>query len=242
MVTIREWLTNSRSLIRWTADENMIRNGLANDHRESRQHLSRALQNGENLQRDAALVRAKSTTQSKRTRRTKPEQTSTRPSQNAQKFFFFWNRHSIWGSAANWRRARFEGNPVMNSHCCTWQNASLKEPDEDTERYPWRMPTPVGSEPVPTPVSAGPIALWRAAMITKYDLMMIEFDRDGKNWTITQRSKHHSVTRMILRDRPQSVKFMFIVTDPPNVSTRKVINISREFTEITALSYGARAS
>ena len=36
----------------------------------------------------------------------------------------------------------------MNSHCFTWQNASLKEPDEDTERYPWRMPTPVESEPV----------------------------------------------------------------------------------------------
>ena len=34
---------------------------------------------------------------------------------------------------------------------------------------------------------------------------------------------------------------MLIVTDPPNVSTREIINISREFTEITALSYGARA-
>ena len=71
--------------------------------------------------------------------------------------------------------------------------------------------------------------------------MMIEFDRDGKNWTITQRSKHYSVTRMILRDRPQNVKFMLIVTETPNVSTRKVIKISREFTEVTALSYGARA-
>ena len=77
-------------------------------------------------------------------------------------------------------------------------------------------------------------------MITKYDLMMIEFDRDGKNWTIMQRSKHYSVSRMVLRDRPQSVKFMLIVTDPPNVSTREIIKISREFTEITALSYGAR--
>ena len=37
------------------------------------------------------------------------------------------------------------------------------------------------------------------------------------------------------------LKFMLIVTEPPNVSTREVIKISREFTEVTALSYGARA-
>ena len=73
----------------------------------------------------------------------------------------------------------------------------------DNKRYPWRMPTPVESEPVTTPSPVGPIAFWRAAMITKYDLMMIEFDRDGKNWTIMQRGKHHSDTRTILRDRPQ---------------------------------------
>ena len=78
-------------------------------------------------------------------------------------------------------------------------------------------------------------------MITKYDLMTIEFDRDGKIWTITQRSKHYSVPRMVLRDRPQSAKLILIVTEPPNVSTREVINVSREFTEVTALSYGARA-
>ena len=113
--------------------------------------------------------------------------------------------------------------------------------DEDNKRYPWRMPTLLESEPVTTPSPVGPISLWRAAMITKYDSRMIEFDRDGKNWTIMQRSKHYSVTRMFLRDQPQSVKFIFIVTEPPNVSTREVINISREFTEVTALSYGARA-
>ena len=78
-------------------------------------------------------------------------------------------------------------------------------------------------------------------MVTKYDLMMIEFDRDGKNWTITQRSKHCSVTRMVLRDGPQRVKFMLFVTEPPKASTREVIKISREFIEVTALSYGARA-
>ena len=36
-------------------------------------------------------------------------------------------------------------------------------------------------------------------------------------------------------------KFILIVREPPNVSTREVIKISREFTEVTALSYGARA-
>ena len=75
IVTIREWL------VRWTADENMIMNGLTKDRKESRQHLAHVQQNGEwSVQRDAVLVRPKSTTQSKRTRRTKPEQTTTRPS------------------------------------------------------------------------------------------------------------------------------------------------------------------
>ena len=107
----------------------------------------------------------------------------------------------IRGSAANWGRAGFEADPVMNSHCFTLQIASLKAPGEDTERYPWRMPTPkVESGPVPTPISVGPIVLWRVAMITMYHLMMIKFHRDGKNWTIMQRSKHYSVSRMVLRD------------------------------------------
>ena len=56
-------------------------NGLTKDHKESRQRLARALQNGEwSVQRDATLIRTTPTTQSKRTRKTKPEQTSTRPS------------------------------------------------------------------------------------------------------------------------------------------------------------------
>ena len=78
-------------------------------------------------------------------------------------------------------------------------------------------------------------------MITIYDLMMSEFRSCWEELDHTQRSKHYSVTRMILRDRPQSVKIMLIVTEPPNVSTREVIKISREFAEGTALSYGARA-
>ena len=73
----------------------------------------------------------------------------------------------IRGSAG---RARFEADPVMNSHWFRWRNASLKERDEDSKRYPWRMPTLVESEPVTTPSPVGPIALWRAAMVTKYDL------------------------------------------------------------------------
>ena len=85
IATIPEWSVNSRALIRWTADENVILNGLTKDHKESRQHLARVLQNGEwSVQRDAASVRTKSTSQSKRTSRTKLEQTSTRPSPQEQ--------------------------------------------------------------------------------------------------------------------------------------------------------------
>ena len=47
IATIREWLVNSRALIRWTADENMTMNGLTKDHKESRHHLARVLQNEE---------------------------------------------------------------------------------------------------------------------------------------------------------------------------------------------------
>ena len=68
IVTIREWLVNSGALIRWTADENMIMNGMTKDHKESRQHLARVLHNCEwSVQRDATLVREKSASQSKRT-------------------------------------------------------------------------------------------------------------------------------------------------------------------------------
>ena len=53
IATIREWVVNSGALIRWTADEKMIMNGLTKDDKESRQHLARVLQNGEwGVQRD----------------------------------------------------------------------------------------------------------------------------------------------------------------------------------------------
>ena len=41
---------------------------------------------------------------------------------------------------------------------------------------------------------------------------------------------------MVLREKPESAKFMLVVTDPPNVSTRAIIKVSREFTEKTPLS------
>ena len=55
----------------------------------------------------------------------------------------------IRGSAS---RAGFEADPVMNSHCFTWQNPSLKDPDDDNKQHPCRMSTLVESEPVSTPV------------------------------------------------------------------------------------------
>ena len=66
----------------------------------------------------------------------------------------------------------------MMSRCSTWQNASLKKPNENAE-YPQKTPIPkeeLEAESKPLPV--GPIALWQTAMITKYDLMLIEFSRD----------------------------------------------------------------
>ena len=40
IATIRELLVNSDAQIRWSADENMIMNGLTKDHKESRQHMA----------------------------------------------------------------------------------------------------------------------------------------------------------------------------------------------------------
>ena len=44
IATIRELLVNSDAQIRWTADENMIMNGLTKNNKESRQHVSRVRQ------------------------------------------------------------------------------------------------------------------------------------------------------------------------------------------------------
>ena len=89
------------------------------------------------------------------------------------------------------------------------------------------------TDSVPLPV--GPIAMWQSAMITSYDLMMIEFSSEKTSWTIIQRTKHSSVARMFVREKPKSVRFMIIVTDPLNVSTREVIKVSREVTETIPL-------
>ena len=78
-------------------------------------------------------------------------------------------------------------------------------------------------------------------MITKYDLMLMEFSRDGTNWTMIQRSNHYSVSTIFLREKPESAKFMVIVTDTRNVSTREIIKASRDITETTPLTYLARA-
>ena len=79
---------------------------------------------------------------------------------------------------------------VQNSRRSTLQNASLKEPSESTE-YPWRKSIPTEeptTDSVPLPV--GPIAMWQAAMITSYDMMMIEFTSDKASWNLLQRTKH----------------------------------------------------
>ena len=135
---------------------------------------------------------------------------------------------------------RVEADPLMMSRCSTWQTASLKA--SVNAEYPWRTPIPteeLETESVPLPV--GPVGLWRSAMTTSYDLMMIEFKSDKARWTIIQRSKHSSVSRMFLREKPQSVRFMIVVPDPLNVSTREVITVSREVTEATPLICAAQA-
>ena len=61
--------------------------------------------------------------------------------------------------------------------------------------------------------------------------MMIEFTNDKSSWNIIQVTKHSSVARMFVREKPQSVRFMVIVKDPLDMATREVIKVSREFTE-----------
>ena len=56
-----------------------------------------------------------------------------------------------------------------------------------------------------------------------------------------KRSKHYSVSRMFLREKAESAKFVVIVTDPRNVSTREIIKVSRDITEATLLTHLARA-
>ena len=144
------------------------------------------------------------------------------------------------GSVSKW--GRVQADPLMMSRCSTWQNASQKERDENAED-PWRKPIPIEEFEVESkPLHVGPITLWQAAMITKDDLMMIEFSRDETSWTKLHRSKNYSVARMFLREKPESLKFMVIVTDPRNLSTREVIKVFRDITEGLPLTYLARAS
>ena len=65
--------------------------------------------------------------------------------------------------------------------------------------------------------------------------MTIEFTNDKSSWNIIQVTKHSSVARMFVREKLQSVRFMVIVTDTLNMSTREVIKVSREVTETLPL-------
>ena len=56
---VREWLVTTGSEVRWTADENMLANGLTKDHEMSRRHLARVLSsNVWSIEKDALLVRS----------------------------------------------------------------------------------------------------------------------------------------------------------------------------------------
>ena len=59
------------------------------------------------------------------------------------------------------------------------------------------------TESVPLPV--GPTVMWQSAMITSFDMLMIEFTSDRASWTIIWRDKHSSIARMFVREKPQSV-------------------------------------
>ena len=142
------------------------------------------------------------------------------------------------GSVAKW--GRVQADPLTMSRCSTWQNASLKEPSENAEN-PWRKSVP--EEELTTksvPLLLGSIVMRQSAMITSYD-MMIGFTSDRASWNIIRRNKHSSVARMFVREKPQSVRFMIIVTDPLNVSTREVIKVSREVTETIHLICASQA-
>ena len=129
----------------------------------------------------------------------------------------------IRGSVAKW--GRMQADPLMMSRRPTLQNASLKEPNESTE-YPWRKSNPTEEQ----------TSMWKSAMITSYDMIMIEFTSDKASWNILKRTRHTSVARIFVRDQPQSVRFMSIVTDPWNLSLRGVIKVTREITETTPLT------
>ena len=145
---------------------------------------------------------------------------------------FLWPKR-IRGSVAIW--GRMQADPLMMSRRSTLQNASLKEPSE-TPAYPWRKSIPeeeLTTDSVPLPV--GPIAMSQSAMITSCDMMMIEFTSDKTSWNIIQGTMHTSVAKKFVRDQPQSVRFMIVVSDPLNLSQREVIKVTREVTETLPL-------
>ena len=77
ITTIGEWLVTSGAEIRWTADEKMIKHGLTKDHRKSRKHLARIMQEGEwSIQHVTAFIRGESGSGPKRARKTGPSRAS----------------------------------------------------------------------------------------------------------------------------------------------------------------------
>ena len=95
IATIREWFVNSGALIRWTADANMVVNGLTKDHKESRQHLARVLQNGEWFVQNQRLnqnVHAGRNLSSRQRVQHRKSCTTSLVLWSERKFFFGWRR------------------------------------------------------------------------------------------------------------------------------------------------------
>ena len=111
-------------------------------------------------------------------------------------------------------------------------------PQDAGERYPWRetVQTVAVETPQPT-LPTGPVVLLQTANVTKYNLILVEFSRDRKNWTVKQRSKHHSASRLFLREKPVSLRIMILARDPDNESTREITKVTRDVSEAVPLSY-----
>ena len=71
--------------------------------------------------------------------------------------------------------------------------------------------------------------------VAKCHLILVEFSRDRKNWTIKHRSMRCSASRLFLK--PVSLRFTVLVIDPSNESMREIINVTRDASEAVPLSY-----
>ena len=133
----------------------------------------------------------------------------------------------IWSSVANWdKRADRSTHDESTFHIAERIPEGTKREHGVSVEEVAIPAEELTTDSVPLPV--GPIAMWHAAMIRSYDMMMIEFTSGKSSWNIIQRTKRSSVARTFVREKPQNVRFMIIVTDPSNVSTREVIQVTRE--------------